>query len=454
MFEPDKSGIKLGPLWFTPGYSGANIGTMLLGCLLTMSVITYLGFIQPYLLTEVLKIPPEEQGVLTGNLAAMQEVVVILIMGFAGALSDRTGRRFVFVTGFLVLAAGYAVYPLASSVTQLYIFRLVFATGAGIVPVMLSACIQDHIQERSRARWIGVTSIFNGLGVILMATVLAKTPDMYQQYGADPAVAGRYAFWTATAICLFAAVVLGIGLKAPDKNLSKKEKKPLIKQLKLGVSAGRNPRLSLAFGAAFIGRGDLAIIGTFFSLWVTQTGVEAGMETSAALARGGMLFGIIQLSAMLWAAGVGIISDKFNRISSLCFALGIAAVGYLAMGLVADPFANSIFLFCILLGIGEISVIVSAGALLGQEAPEKIRGSVVGVYGLVGAIGILFATKTGGELFDGVGRTAPLTMMGILNAVLLVIAIWVRIKHGEPTPAALIQEDQTTGTDNEIQEAR
>ena len=60
MFKPDPAGLKFGPLWFTPGYSGLNIVTLLFGCLSSISVIAYMGFIQPYLLTEVLKIPAEE----------------------------------------------------------------------------------------------------------------------------------------------------------------------------------------------------------------------------------------------------------------------------------------------------------------------------------------------------------------------------------------------------------
>ncbi len=442
MHKPDPAGIKFGPLWFTPGYSGLNIVAVLFACLSSISVISYMGFIQPYLLTEVLKIPESEQGALTGNLAALQEVVVIIVMGFAGALSDRTGRRMIFVTGFLLLGAGYFVYPLASSVTQLFVFRCLFGIGAAVVPIMLSACIVDYIQEASRARWVGVTSIFNGLGVVLMATLLAKTPAMYQEYGANPVDAGRYAYWTATGICIFAAVVLGLGLKAGESKPA--ERTPLMQQIKAGISEGKRPRMLLAFLAAFIGRGDLVVIGTFFSLWVSQLGNELGMESADSLAKAGMLFGIIQLSAMAWAVFMGMISDKIGRVSGLALGLGIAAIGYTLMGTIADPFGSNIYLMCILLGIGEISVIVSAGALLGQEAPERIRGAVVGVFGLVGAIGILFATKIGGEIFDSIGRTSPFVMMGILNAMLMTFALWVRFRHGNASAETPAIQDTAT----------
>ncbi len=352
MDKPDTNGLKIGPLWFIPGYSGMNVFTLLFACLTSISAIAYMGFIQPYLLTEVLHIPQAEQGALTGNLAAVQEIVVIMVMGVAGALSDRTGRRLIFVSGFLLLAAGYLIYPLATSVAQLYIFRCLFGVGAAVVPVMLSACIVDYIQEFSRARWLGVTSICNGLGVVIMATLLAKTPAMYLEYGADPIAAGRYAYWTATAVCLVAAAVLSFGLK-PGGGGKTKAKVPLTQQLKAGLREGKRPRMALAFMSAFIGRGDLVVIGTFFSLWIVQLGIEVGMSTGDSLAKAGMLFGLIQLSAMGWAVFMGIISDKFDRVSSMAFGLFIAAVGYTLMGTVADPFGSNIYLMCVILGIGE-----------------------------------------------------------------------------------------------------
>jgi MFS family permease len=81
-----------------------------------------------------------------------------------------------------------------------------------------------------------------------------------------------------------------------------------------------------------------------------------------------------------------------------------------------------------LLGIGEISVLIAAGALLGEEAPLRIRGAVIGVFGLLGGVGILFATYIGGLVFDNIGRTAPFVMMGLLNFMLLGIAAMVRFK--------------------------
>jgi len=96
--------------------------------------------------------------------------------------------------------------------------------------------------------------------------------------------------------------------------------------------------------------------------------------------------------------------------------------------------------------MGEVSVIVGGGSLLGQEAQSSLRGAIVGVFSLMGGIGIIIASGIGGIIFDSIGRTAPFTMMGILNGVLLLFAIVTRLRAGEPAattnlpPAESVQD--------------
>ena len=83
-----------------------------------------------------------------------------------------------------------------------------------------------------------------------------------------------------------------------------------------------------------------------------------------------------------------------------------------------------------------MSVIIAAGTLMGQEAKPHLRGTIVGVYGFMGGLGILFATFVGGIVFDNIARTAPFTMMGILNGVLLLGALAVRFSNGGERPSS------------------
>ena len=419
--------LKIGPLWFQPGISGWNFATLAYAGFSTISMISFISFIQPYLLTEILQMPADEQGTFTGFLHSLQEALVILSTGFIGAWSDRTGRRIIFVVGFVIMAAGYFVMPLATTALQLIVFRCLFAVGTAMAPIMLSASIVDYIQERSRGRWLGISSVFTGLGAVFMATVLAKTPEMYLNAGADAINAGRYSYWTGAALCLVAALILWFGLSKKKPELS--ERPPIVKHFVAGLRAGRdNPKLMLAYCAGFIGRGDLVIITAFFSLWISQEGADAGISTADALARAGMMYGILQLAAMVWAPLMGMISDRLDRVAGLAIALGLATAGYFVMGQVTDPFGSQLLPAVLLLGVGESAVIVGAGTLLGQEATQRIRGAIVGVFGLMGGLGIMTAMAAGGIVFDNIGRTAPFTMMALMNGLLMLVAIIVLMR--------------------------
>lgn len=417
--------LKIGPLWFHPGVTGLNLGTMLFAAFGTMAMVSFMSFMQPYVLTELLHIPAQDQGSLTGNLHAFQEVIYILLAGFVGAISDRVGRPLVYGTGFIVLAAGYALYPMTDSVMQLYIVRGLFAGGVVMTAVMLSACIVDYIQEPSRGRWVGSISIFNGLGIVTMAGLLARLPAMYQDSGADSLLAGKYSFWTVAGFCLVVGLVLTTGLYRKEKTGTESE--DLLQQFMQGIRIGMaKPRLAIAYGGAFIGRGDFAVIGAFFSLWLTQVGIEQGMSAAEALKKAGLLFALIQICALIWAPVMGFITDRIDRITAVAIGLAIAGAGYIGMSQVPDPFGPFMYPAALLLGMGETGVIVSVGALLGQESDSPYRGSIVGVFGLLGGFGILATTFIGGQLFDAIGRTAPFLAMGIMNILLMAAALYVR----------------------------
>jgi len=426
-------GARIGPFWFSEGWSRGNAATVWIASLFSIGLAAYMNFVQPFLLNEVLKVPQAEQGTLTGTLGLLQELLIIGLAGFVGTWSDRVGRRKVYCIGFVLMAVGYGIYPLATSVTELYFYRISFAIGIAIVAVMLSACVVDAIQEPYRGKWVGTNNLLQGFGVVAMSVLLAKAPAWFMSMGADVAHAARYAYWTAAGLALLAATLMAIGLPRHLVTAANAQRPAMLRQMQAALRLGlQNPRLALAYGAAFIGRGDFVVIGAFFSLWIMQTGIDKGMTAGESLARGGMLFGVVQLAAMAWAFFMGMLSDRLNRVTALCVALALAGAGYLLLGNVADPFAAAFIPVALLVGVGEVSVIVAAGALLGQEARIDLRGAIVGFYSAVGGVGILFATGVGGIIFDQIGRTAPFTLMGILNLILLSLALLTRLRAGVP----------------------
>lgn len=437
--EPDRTGIKVGPVWIVPGFSRMNVYTLLYASFFTIASSVFLSFTQPYLFNTVLNIPIETQGALSGRLVLFNELVVIALIGPLGLLADKIGRRPIYAAGYFFLFIGYMLYPTAESIPELTVYRMVFAIGVACNTAMVATVQADYPQDAWRGKLLGLCGLLQGIGVVIVLRASSIMPAWFIEGGMDQVAAGRMAFWTFAVICLINAVIVRLGLKGGVPSV-KTEKEPLPDILKRGLKAGRNPRIALSYVAAFVSRGDLTVVSTFFSLWLVQAGMANGFTAEEALAKGGLFFIIVQACAVLWAPFAGLIIDRFNRVTSLCIAMGLAAIGYLSLGFIGDPTQPIMYGAAIILGMGEINAVLAAQALIGQEAPKDGRGAVVGVFGFFGAIGILIAASAGGWLFDNWMPAGPFVLMGMANATLLIIALAVRIFAASAPTVVLIQD--------------
>ncbi len=419
------SAARLGPFWLSPGISRGNALTLLFSGFSLICLFTFMSFVQPYLLQEVLHIPKDQQGSLTGLLGVVHETVVLSLVSLIGGSSDRFGRRVVYVVGVCLLAAGFALYPMAETPTQLIAFRAFYAVGFAASSVMLHTCLAEYPQNAVRGRWMGTAAVLNALGVTVMAFALSRLPAWYVGLGFDEVLAARLSFWTFSIYLLVLAVLLRIGLASGTEYVNRRES--LLKVVTRGfVAARENPRIRLAYAMAFASRGDLVVLTVYFSLWVVQAGHDQGLSAAESTAKAGMLFGLSQAAGLLWSYPIGMIIDRVNRLTGMCIAFGLAATGYLALGMIDDPFGRLMLIACLLVGMGESSVMVAGGTMVGQEAPARSRGAVLGTFSLMGALGMMLLTFVGGVIFDQIGRTSPFIMMGIVNGMVLVAALVLR----------------------------
>ena len=422
LLKPDTNGIKFGPFWLTPGVSRLNACTFFVSSFSFVTLVTFLNFVQPYILEEILRIPVGEQGSVTGYLNFLHEGTALIIMGFAGALSDKVGRRFLIVTGFLIWTVGFLVFPTADSLEQLYFFRFICAIGVATASVMVIATMQDYPQELSRGKWGGLNSFITSFAILTVTLFLARLPGIYTAAGYTAEEAGRFTFWTGAGWALLAAIVFRFGFYGGRISGDQVVTSPLAGFAEGIKAAANNPRLALSYGSAFAARGDMVVVGAFYSLWFRVAGGEQGIDSAEALKMAGISLSALLLANVIWAPIFGIILDRINRITGMFIAMVLAAIGYFAIGNVSDPYDLPVMMTAtFILGVGEISAIVAGNALLGQEAPAAIRGASVGVFSLVGTCGILAATFCGGLVFDAFGPGAPFLMMSGVNAV---IVIW------------------------------
>ncbi|MFQ5634306.1 MAG: MFS transporter [Gammaproteobacteria bacterium] len=420
---------KLGPFWLMPAVTRLNGTTYFVSAALAVPMLAALSFLQPIMM-RIVGVDRDIQGTLSGDLVFFQEWIVLLMTPFVGAVTDKLGRRPVLMMGMLLLGVTYALYPFAGSIAMMYGYRVFFGAGLAMVATTLTIVSADYVQDRSRGSWVAVASMTQGLGIFAVTQILRRVPAELAQIGYTEGDIARSLFWGCAALCVGIFVLMAAGLSRA-KPAQSRARDSLWTLVRCGLDAARQrPRVALAYSTAFAARGDFLVVGTFSFLWTQQAAEDLGLGAAEGFARGGIVVGVIQGCALLWAPVMGVLLNRIDRVTGVIVAFGLAAIGYTAFGLVDDPFSREIIPVAVLLGMGETSAIISANALIGQSAPASIRGSILGSYALCGAAGILFATSLGGRLFDLWMAGGPFVQMGIVNTLVLCAAILVRRRTG------------------------
>jgi len=442
----DETGVRFGPVWLAPGITRGNAYAFMLACFAVIGFLTFVNVGQAYVLNEILMIPRGDQGVITGNLAFFTEIVVITLIGGLGVWSDRIGRRPILGAGLLIIALSYVLYPLASSVTELTVYRMIYAVGVAAATGMLGTLSNDYPQEDSRGKLIAIGGIFNGLGVLIVNGVSGQVPAWLTDAGLDAATAGRYTHWIVAALIIPCALVLLRGLK--EGTPVSKEERPPLRELALSVlQETRNPRIALSYCSAFVARGNMAVVGTFTILWGTLAALDANLDTATGARAGVLMFLTIQAAAMLSMPLMGILLDRINRTTGMVVGTGMGALGFSSAALVDNPLETSNLGWFVLMGIGQTGCFFASQTLVGQEAPLAKRGTIMGVFGFFGAVGILTGTAAGGWLFDNWMRAGPLIFLGAMNALIFLFALVVRwLSPGPASPHQLARRSGDAAT--------
>ncbi len=427
------AGIRLGPLTMRPGITRGHIAVLALISFFAVPVSGFIGIVQPYILTEILRIPFDQQGTLTGNLLVMQEVISLSLISLYGAASDKLGRRPLLATAFLILAVGYCLFPLVNNQVELVAFRIVLACGVGGVTAMLTAIANDYPVEHCRARMVAATFLFTGLGLAVLPHQFGGLPAWFAGRGFDVFEAVRSTFLVVAGVTAAVAVTSAIGLK-PGAPAQLGKRDPLLATLRVGISAARNPRVALAYGAGLVSRGDLSVASTFLTLWLVREGVTRGLSTAEALKQATFIYIVIQASALPWAAVLGFVLDRIDRVVGVILAMAIAAIGYGSFALLENPLGGWMYACAALVGLGEMASLLSATSLIGKEAPDHGRGAVIGVFSMFGALGIVSVALAGGLLFDQWRPVGPFLLVAGANVVLLLAAtaVWAATRVTSP----------------------
>lgn len=424
--EPSSAiSVSVGPIDLAPGVTRHNLYTFVAAALIGISVVVFINFLQPLVLSARLQVAPELQGRLVSWLSMLQEAFALLLVPLLGRISDRTGRRPIMVAGLSLLGCGLVAYPLAYSIPTLVAARCVTAIGAAGFAATLATVAADFPAENSRGRLLGTLLVTQQLAILFVVAKIGVALPRWLGavgFGADAALQGS--FWAVAALSLAGAFAAWWGLGDVGR-AARSAAQPRDSGSSAGIWAhvAAHPRFALVLAIAFVVRGDFSVISSFLSLWAVGAARLHGEAAAVGLQAGGRLLSCITTAGLISAVLTGWLVDRYPRLYVLMVALGIAGAGHLLFLCVDDIRDFSAMAVASLVGAGEMSLVIAGQALLGQESPATARGAAVGVFGLCGSIGVLSINLAGGWLFDLISPKAPFILIGCIDALILTCAV-------------------------------
>ncbi len=414
---------RLWPVNLAPGVKKKNQVGFYYVAFASICMFVSVNTVAPHLLIHHLKLPSEQLGNAAGSLVFWAELVMMAAIGVYGVLSDKIGRRIIYCVGFFLMSVAFFISPFAASLGSLTFYRCIFGLGSAAAAGMLTTVAADYVVNEDRGKANAVMGVFNGLGALFAARVFTSLPTWLQQSGMTPIDAGFGTYRIMAGFAIFSTVVAWL-LLDPRKPQDVEERASFMQLVREGLQAAKDPGVALSYGAAFVSRGDNAVLGTFIVLWVT-TYLNDPLGGQSA---GGKTMAVIQGASLLSAPFFGIMNDRINRVKALKITLAIATVGYTGTFLITNPTNAFGLVILAIVGIGHLGVLIASQVLIQEQAPSHIRGSVIGFFGLCGALGILISVKVGGVLFDMFFEdgtrffSGPFVFLGLLNGVVLIWA--------------------------------
>ena len=335
---------------------------------------------------------------LLGLLEGIAEAVAQISKLFSGVISDRwRNRKRLALVGYGMAAVVKPLFPLASTVTAVFVARIADRVGKGIRGAPRDAMVADMTPKELRGAAFGLRQSLDTVGafagpLIAIALMSLLMMDL------------RMVMWLACIPALIAVLILAFGVTEPDQ-VATDSRKP-------GVDLATARELGSAFWS-IAGLGAVMMLARFSEAFLVLKASASGLSTAY------VPLVMVVMSLVYSAASypAGILSDRIGRRGLLAVGLATLIGADLVLGLgTSIPMALSgVALWGLHMGLtqGILSTLVA------NTAPAHLRGTAFGVFNLASGIALLVASVTAGLLWDALGPEAVFLTGAAIAAVAL-----------------------------------
>ena len=360
-----------------------------------------------------------EHRSLIGAVMAIDNVLLLLLVPWAGAASDRAsargrGRLPIILAGFALSAVGMALFPSSAAfgIAGLIAAMVLLFTGINLQRSPFQALVADLVPSRHRSLATGSVTFQMCVGAIVFLM-------LGQILGMQPA------FLIAAGTVLAIALAFALGLREPAASAPNAAQATLTSLLDAAVSAVRGtvPGLRPVFIASLL----LQLTFQTFSTWYALHGTE----------RFGVRPEDVTIGFIAWALGgvfgalpAGVIGVRIGRRNAMLLGFALMTACLLALHALTGPTYATPLLA--LASAAWTLPTVNAYPLFVEPIPRQRRGVLAALFLLCMALGGVIGDPLNGVVFDLAGGYRPLfLLMAGYTALAFVAVLFVPRGAGE-----------------------
>ena len=348
---------------------------------------------------------PFQTGLLVATYAAMQMVAAPIL----GRISDRFGRRPVFLISIFGTFIGFIILGFANSLWWLFASRVLSGITAGNISVA-QAYIADVTDEKNRARGMGMFGAAFGIGFILGPAL----GGMLSQFGfAVPSfVSAGLAFINFLTVYFWLPESL-----TEERRAELASKKPVEINLNALLAALQRPLVGPLLWVRFGFSIAFNAFQTVFPLYVLYRFELNAQQAGYILAYLGVVLVIMQ------GGVIGPLADRFNESKLLVTFLAFALVGMIGWAIAPSVTVLLVAMFPMAVGAGSFTSLINS-AISKAVQPDEVGGMLGFGAGLESSTRVVMPALAS-YLLGAYGTSTP-GYMG--SVVLFVVVIYAYIR--------------------------
>jgi MFS family permease len=337
---------------------------------------------------------------------------------FTGRLSDRTGKRRIFVlTGLVLFAIGSAAYPFLSSYWTVLAARAFQGLGAAFTIPATVALVNDYAaSDAERGGNFGVFNTFRligfGFGPIIAGVVITgglAANDVVTYRVAGTAISG---FTAAFAIAVLGAAVSFVLVWALIRD------PPFDAEASKDLSIAVLDRDGEGLDSVFVLGVGTFMMATTIALFATLEGpIRMRLDESTLFFS--VQFAAVVIANVVFQVPIGRASDRFGRRPFIVAGFVVLVPSVFAQGLVTGPWLMLLARF--IQGIAVALVFAPSLALAGDLAGARGSGTTLSVLTMAFGLGVAIGPLASGLLYNVGSFSTPFTAGAVLAFVGLVL---------------------------------